>query len=78
MKTTLFKIAGMNCEACANKIQSLVEREPGVRMVSVSFNDRQARVLYDPHAAAEERLIEAIQNSGFRVVGRDSADERIG
>ena len=70
MKTTIFEIEGMNCDACANTIKSLVEKEPGVRMASVSFGDGQARVLYDPQSVAEERLVEAIQKPGFRVVGR--------
>ena len=55
MKTATFKIDGMNCDACANTIKSLVEREPGVRMVSVSFKEREARVLYNPQAVGEDR-----------------------
>jgi len=78
MKTTIFKIEGMNCDACANTIKSLVEKEPGVRMASVSFNDRQARVLYDPKFVEEERLVDAIQKPGFRVVGREVVGERTG
>jgi len=71
MKTTIFKIEGMNCDACAGTIKQLVEKEPGVRMASVSFGDGQARVLYDPEVGAEESLVNAIQNPGFRVVGRE-------
>jgi copper chaperone len=55
MKTTIFKIEGMNCDACANTIKSLLEKEPGVRMASVSFSERQARVLYDPQSVQEDR-----------------------
>ena len=75
MRTTIFKIEGMNCDACADTIKSLVEKEPGVRMASVSFNDRQARVLYDPRFVEEERLVDAIQKPGFRVVGREAVGE---
>lgn len=75
MKTTIFKIEGMNCDACANRIKNLVEKEPGVRMASVSFGERHARVLYDPQFAGEERLVDAIQKRGFRVVARESVDE---
>jgi copper chaperone CopZ len=75
MKTTIFKIEGMNCDACANAIKSLVEKEPGVRMASVSFSDRLARVLYDPEAVAEDRLVDAIQRPGFRVMGREPVGE---
>src|SRR5438445_11816933 len=61
VKTTIFKIEGMSCDACASTIRSIIEKEPGVRMASVSFSDRLARVLYDPQAGAEDRLVDAIQ-----------------
>ena len=69
MKTAIFKIEGMNCNACADTIKSVVEKEPGVQMASVSFSERQARVLYDPQAVHEDRLVDTIQKPGFRVVG---------
>jgi copper chaperone len=75
MKTTIFRIEGMNCDACANSIKSLVEKEPGVRMASVSFSERFARVLYDPQAVGEDRLVDVIQQPGFRVVSREVAGE---
>ena len=75
MKTTVFKIEGMNCDACANTIKTLVEKEPGVRMASVSFSERQARVLYDPLTVQEDRLVDSIQKPGFRVVGREAGGE---
>ena len=75
MKTTIFRIEGMNCDACANSIKSLVEKEPGVRMASVSFSERLARVLYDPRAVVEDRLVDVIQQPGFRVVSREAAGE---
>ena len=71
MKTTVFKIEGMNCDACANTIKTLVGKEPGVQMASVSYGERQARVLYDPKSIGEEHLVAAIQRPGFRVVGRE-------
>lgn len=75
MKTALFRVEGMNCDACANTIKSLVEKEPGVHMASVSFGDRLARVLYDPQAVQEDRLAAVIQGPGFRVVGREVVGE---
>ena len=73
MKTTIFRIEGMNCDGCAETIQSLIEKEPGVRMASVSFDDRAARILYDPQSVQESRLIDLIQKPGFRVTGRDNS-----
>ncbi|MBA7481508.1 hypothetical protein ES707_16982 [subsurface metagenome] len=73
MRTTIFKIEGMNCDGCAETIQILIERESGVRMTSVSFNERAARVLYDPQSVQESRLIDLIQKRGFRVISRHEA-----
>ena len=71
MKTTLIKIEGMNCDACASTIKTLVEKEPGVQMAAVSYSDRQAQVLFDPKSVDEEHLVNTIQKPGFRVVGRE-------
>jgi copper chaperone CopZ len=70
MKTITFKIEGMRCDGCADTIKALVEKEPGVRMAIVSFDEGQARILYDPQAVGEDCLIAAIQKPGFRVVGQ--------
>lgn len=70
MKTTVFAIEGMHCDGCAENLGSLVRKEPGVHMVSVSFAEGQARVLYDPRAVVEQRLVDIIQKPGFRVVSR--------
>ena len=76
MKTTIFQIEGMACDSCANAIKSLVEKEPGVRIASVSFDDGIARVLYDPKAVAEDRLVDAIEKPGFIVVAaREAVDD---
>lgn len=75
MKTTIFRIEGMNCDACANSVKSLIEKEPGVRMAAVSFSERLARVLYNPQTVGEDRLVDVIQQPGFRVINREAAGE---
>lgn len=70
MKNATFKIEGLRCDGCASTVKGLVEKEPGVKAVSVSFADGEARVLYDPKATDEDRLVATIQKPGFRVVRR--------
>jgi copper chaperone len=70
MKTAAFKIEGMHCNGCADTIKALIEREPGVQMVAVSFEESRARILYDPRAVGEDRLVAVVQQPGFRVVER--------
>jgi copper chaperone CopZ len=74
MKTATFKIEGMNCDHCANTIKGLVEQLAGVKIATVSFSEGQARILYEPQAVTEGRLVAAIQEPGFRVVGRDGSN----
>jgi len=68
MKTATFTIEGMHCDGCAST-KALLDRPPGVQMATVSFADRQARILYDPTATDENRLAAAIEKPGFRVAG---------
>lgn len=70
MKTATFKIEGMNCNHCANSIKTVVEKQFGVQMATVSFDESQARILYDPQAISEDRLVAAIQEPGFKVASR--------
>ena len=67
MKSATFKIEGMHCDGCAQAIKALVEREPGVKAITVSYKNRAARVLYDPQAIGEDRLVAAIEKPGYRV-----------
>lgn len=70
MKTATFKIDGMHCDGCARTIEALVSTEPGVRKASVSFKEREARILFNPHAVDEDRLAAAIRQSGYSVADR--------
>jgi copper chaperone CopZ len=70
MKSITLKIEGMRCSGCAETIRALVSAQPGVHGADVSFEDGQARVLYDPKSVEEDRLVETIQKPGYRVVAR--------
>jgi copper chaperone len=72
MKSVTLKIEGMHCGGCAETIKSLVEKQPGVQAVSVSFDDGRARILFDPNAAREDQLVFIVEQPGFRVVGRET------
>jgi copper chaperone CopZ len=69
MKTATFTIEGMHCDGCASTIKALIECQPGVQMATVTFANRQARILYDSTGIDEPRLVAAIEKPGFRVVG---------
>jgi copper chaperone CopZ len=70
VKSVTFQIEGMHCDGCAATIKALVEREAGVKAAFVVFKTGEARILYDPAATSEGRLVTAIGRLGFRVAGR--------
>lgn len=68
MKSATLKVEGMHCTGCATMIRSRVATLPGVRTADVSFEERQARVLYDPQAIDELQIADAVRKLGYRVV----------
>lgn len=72
VKTVIFKIDGMRCDGCARTIEALVATEPGVRKATVSYKSREARILFEPDVAGEDRLMNVIRRAGFSVAGRAS------
>lgn len=69
LKTATLKIDGMHCDGCARTIEVLVSMEPGVRKTTVSFETREARILFDPQAGTEDQLAAAIRKAGYSVAG---------
>jgi copper chaperone CopZ len=67
MNSLTLAIEGMHCDGCAETIKALLAVESGVKASSVSFKERRARVLYDPAAVDESRLVAAIEKAGFKV-----------
>ena len=65
MNTVTFRIGGMHCDGCAERIRTLLEVAPGVREASVSFAEGAARVRYNPHTVGEDRLVQVIEGGGF-------------
>jgi len=70
MDTVIFKIGGMHCDGCADRIQRLLGKEPGVRQARVSFAEEAAEVRYNRHGTSEQRLRDVIEVGGFRVLAR--------
>ncbi len=73
MNTVTFKVEGMHCGGCAETIQALLERSAGVQKAAASFDEGEARVLYDSRAVTEEQLVAVVEKAGFRVAGRSRA-----
>lgn len=70
MKTTTFTLGGVHCDGCAETIQALLAREPGVRKAEVSFTRKVARVLHDPTRISAAGLSAMIEKAGFHATAK--------
>jgi len=60
------KIPSMDCAACALNIQSGLKKQAGVQQAQVSFDTKEAVVRYDATKLSPERIIAAIDQTGFK------------
>lgn len=66
LKTAQLNIAGMHCGGCADAIQALLAQQPGVTSARVSHGSGEGHVVYDPSATDVRRLIQALEQAGYR------------
>jgi copper chaperone CopZ len=65
----IIRIEGMHCHKCEQAIQRALHREEGVNEVEVDFLSGQASVLFDAGKISISRLVEVIQEAGYRTNG---------
>lgn len=78
MITKTFRIGGMSCAACVNRIDNAVESVDGVLSCSANIGTNTATVVYDEQSVSEDTIIRAITSAGYIVVSdnRDEAEEQ--
>ncbi|HZG58734.1 heavy metal translocating P-type ATPase [Paenibacillus sp.] len=71
-----FRLEGMTCAACANRIEKGLAKLPGVASAAVNFAMETARVEYAPGEISVEGMQEKVRQLGYKaVVKRDDANE---
>jgi Cu+-exporting ATPase len=58
-------VSGMHCAACQSRVQSALQKTPGVADANVNLMLNNATVTYDESAVKPERLIESIRSTGY-------------
>jgi len=69
LETIKFQVEGMTCGGCAAEVQSALRAVAGVQKAEVSFDWKQATVVFDPAETDRQKLAEAVKkmkgNHGF-------------
>ena len=63
-----FSVPDVHCGHCKSTIEGALEPLEGVKRAAVDLDVRAVTVVYEPGAVAQEELIRAIEDSGYRVV----------
>ena len=58
-------LLGMQCAACASRIEKVLARTEGVRSASVNFASTRATVEFDPRVTTVEHLCETVRKAGY-------------
>ncbi|MDR1412067.1 MAG: sulfite exporter TauE/SafE family protein [Spirochaetaceae bacterium] len=67
-KTAVFRIGGMSCTSCRDRIEKNLRSAEGVEDAAVSYNDGTARVGYDPAIIDPEGIRAVIEKLGYSVL----------
>ena len=66
----VLNVEGMTCEVCASGMQATLSRKAGVSSATVNFEEKIARLVYDPSLVSVEQLTESIADLGFTATPR--------
>lgn len=68
MKTKIFKIEGMSCAACANRIERVTKKLDGVQSSAVNFAAETLNVELDDSIIAFSDVEQAVSKAGYKLV----------
>ena len=71
------KVYGMRCQKCVKKIEENIRNSLGVVKIKVVLEDKEAYVEYDPSLVDPIRIVNSIQNLGFKTYLIDKEDDGI-
>ncbi len=77
-QTERLQLEGMTCATCAQRIEKVLRRQPGVVSAQVNFASEVATVAHTAAVITPERLIKAVLSAGFgaELAPSDSAAEQ--
>lgn len=66
MKKLTLGIEGMHCGGCVEVVQHVIEQLDGIKGCTVSLDERQARIAYDPDQISPNQIVESVNGAGYK------------
>jgi mercuric ion binding protein len=64
-KAVTLSVPGMTCAACPFTVKAALSKVEGVSKVGVSYEKREAAVVYDDGKTSPDALTKAVANAGY-------------
>lgn len=61
-----FKVSGMHCASCVNRIEEELRKLPGIESAAVNLATERAQVRYQAAQLSPERIVAAIASAGYQ------------
>lgn len=74
---TVFKIEGMSCAACSNRVEKALQKLEGVHEAAVNLATEKAVVRYDGGKITAAKIAEAVERAGYIAVPENKRIELI-
>mgnify|MGYP001065177978 FL=1 len=74
LKTYTFKIEGMTCSACANRVERVTKKLDGVENSSVNFATENLTVNIDEDIIGYSKIKEAVDKAGYKLIKEEEKD----
>jgi copper chaperone CopZ len=58
-----FLVTGLHCPPCTSTVQNSLSRVPGVKSISVDWNTKNAKILFDENVLPAQALASAIEGT---------------
>ena len=71
-----FQIEGMTCQACAARIEKVLNKKDFVSEASVNFASEEAQVVFDDSQTSADQLIQIIEKAGFHAAPKQDVPDR--
>lgn len=68
MQNIVYKVEGMSCGHCENRVKKAVGSLTGVLNVSISLADKTVVIEFDPSLISDVKIRETIEHEGYDVV----------
>lgn len=75
IKTYVFKVEGMTCAACSNRVERVTKKLAGVESSSVNLATEKLTITVDEEEISYSEIYRAVEKAGYKLIKEESKEE---